>query len=122
MNHTSRPLCSLQSQGQSLAHDTRQYPPGEGLTEGLFILQLQGSQQLRGEAGSCPGRGFTRAVDTGSVTVWFREEVYPLWAAGKEQGSPWAFPPSLCGGGGWAASMVNGLGHEHGVPNSSYGG
>lgn len=46
-----------------------------------------------------PREGQQGALDTGycSVTAWFQEEVYPLWAAEKEQGSPGALP---LGGGG----------------------
>lgn len=69
----------------------RQYPPGEGLAGGT-PSSLEG-RPVAARGGPSPG-----ALDTGSVTVWFQEEVYPLRAAGKEQGSPWAFPPALCGG------------------------
>lgn len=51
------------------------------------------TEKLRGEAPGCPGRGnkrlWTQAI---AVTVWFQEEVYPLWAAEKEQVSPGALP------------------------------
>lgn len=58
-------------------------PPAAGIPSSLE------GKPVAARGGASPG-----ALHTGSVTVWFQEEVYPLWAAGFTRG----LLPSLCGG------------------------